>query len=123
MIRSDYFKEYLSKLKFRLLYLSNYSKQRSDTAEVHSLTNDFLAPVLTVLGTYSSQTEVNNERLVKYLRLMSPRGDTVEVNLYSEDQKEDFPMNWVISEYHLNRMDVRLDQVRREEFKNVLSKK
>lgn len=119
-IDSLYFDQYLSKLKFRLLYLSNYSSQQSDTADVHPLTNDFLAPVLTVLGTYSSQTEVNNERLVSYLRSMSPRGDTVEVNLYSRDEKEDFPMNWVISEYNLDRMDQRVDSVRRKEFKTVL---
>ena len=71
--------------------------------------NDLAAPIKTILGSYSSQTDINNVRLYKYL-LEIYKGDTTysKINLYKKDESDSYPMNWSISDQSLNRMNRRL---------------
>jgi hypothetical protein len=43
----------------------------------------------------------------------------VEINLYTKKDSIDYPMNWVISDYNLGRMDQRLEGVKRGELKEL----
>jgi hypothetical protein len=111
-----------AKLKFSLIYLSNSSLKSEENKRIHSLANDIAAPVLTVLGTYSSQTSVNNERLLGFMKKMNPVNPFYEVNLYKNDAVE-YPMNWVISEYNLKRMDDRMRNSIKTELTGILELK
>jgi hypothetical protein len=73
------------------------------------LINDLAAPVKTLIGSYSNQTYVNNLRLFKYL-LQINKGDTTYIpfNLYQKEEKDLYPMNWVISDFTRAKMDIRL---------------
>lgn len=113
------------KLRFKLLYLSNSpfdpvpdnsrcSGYKAPTKKIHPLSNDLAAPILTVLGTYGSQTDVNNRRLENFMSRFQQGGKMQTVNLYSEGDKKIYPMNWVISEYNLTRMDNRLREAKQE---------
>jgi hypothetical protein len=97
------------KLKFQLIYISNGSLKTSDPEPMAPLINDFSAPIVTVLGTYGSQTTVNNLRLQNFMKDFSPGVESVEINLYKDKDELDFPLNWVISDYNLERMDSNLE--------------
>ena len=64
----------------------------------------------TLVGSYTNQTYVNNLRLLKYL-LQINKGDTTYIpfNLYQQEEKELYPMNWVISDSTLRKMNKRLE--------------
>lgn len=118
-----------AKLEFRVIHLSNTSLVPPQEEDMHPLTNDIAAPLLTVLGTYSSQTDVNNQRLISFLRKLKPESPSVDfnINLYTKQNPQatsdsiDYPMNWVISDYNLNRMNVRLNNAKEEkEFSMIL---
>lgn len=94
-----------NKLRFQLIYLRNSSLRTKDLKPMHPLLNDAAAPIVTVLGTYGSQTDVNNSRLKGFMEEFSPGVESIDINLYLEKDEEEFPMNWVISEYNINRMD------------------
>ena len=112
----------LPKLEFRLIYLSNYSIEQKEDAPIHPLLNDAATPVLTVLGTYAIQTNVNNQRLISFIRKRPSKFNFTEINLYTRKDLVDYPMNWVISDYNLDRMDSRLDSLMTEEiFKNIVN--
>ena len=110
----------LSKLRFNVLYLSNSSLTASAEESIHPLINNAAAPLLTVLGTYASQTSVNNERLFMYIRSLKGKKVPIEFNLYTKDEEIDYPMNWVISIYNLQRMDSRLEAVKKNEFEKLM---
>lgn len=110
----------VKKLRFRILYLSNGPVISKSQKGIHPLVNEMAAPVLTVLGTYTSQTSINNERLFTFMRRANWTRKTVELNLYTKaDTVEQYPMNWVISDYNLYRMRARLEDVKKNDFKNL----
>ena len=88
-------------------------------SKIHPIINDLAAPVLTLIGAYGTQTSVNDWRLIKYMEAQyKPLKDTgyMPVNLYkpltdSTKNKEEFPMNWVISNYYIKKMNRQLDNV------------
>jgi predicted acylesterase/phospholipase RssA len=98
----------LHKLKFQLIYLRNSSLRSTGPKPLQPLVNDLAAPIVTVLGTYGSQTDVNNLRLKTFMREFSDV-EPIDINLYGSPDEEEFPMNWVISKYNLNRMDSNLN--------------
>ena len=77
--------------------------------KIHPLINDLAAPVKTILGSYASQTDINDLRLYKNL-LEIYKGDTtyVKINLYKSGETETYPMNWSISDQSLKKMNERL---------------
>lgn len=102
-----------AKLKFTVIHIENTSTTPSGANRIHPVLNDLAAPVLTVLGTYSSQTNANDARLKAYLRQMKSGGTYREINLYSSspDDALELPMNWVISRYNLDKMNDRVQEV------------
>jgi len=101
---------YLRKLRFFVLHTTNSPLEEAVLKKVHPLINDLAAPVKTLVGSYTNQTYVNNLRLLKYL-LQINKGDTTYIpfNLYRQDEKELYPMNWVISDSTLRKMNKRLE--------------
>jgi predicted acylesterase/phospholipase RssA len=101
---------WMGKLKCHVLHCTNGPQQESAVRKVHPVVNDLFAPVKTLLGSYSAQTDVNNLRLVRYLRSINGGIPTyIKFNLYKEGEAEKFPMNWAISQDHLRSMEERLN--------------
>ncbi len=100
---------YLGKLRFFVVHTTNSPLEEASVKKVHPLINDLAAPVKTLVGSYSNQTYVNNLRLFKYL-LQINKGDTTYIpfNLYQKEEKDLYPMNWVISDSTRAKMDIRL---------------
>jgi len=101
------------KLRFKVVHISNTPKSKP-SEKINPLINDLAAPLLTVFSTYSSQTEVNDKRLANIMRQLPEFDpDVKEINLYRNNDaiKEDYPMNWVISQYQRHQMDLRLKAV------------
>jgi len=99
----------LRKLRFHVLHTRNATLDEKTVGKVHPLVNDLAAPVKTLLGAYSTQTDVNNQRLVRYLRAIpDSNGLYWNIDLYRSGEEERFPLNWVISETSRRRMDERL---------------
>src|SRR6185295_234237 len=65
-----------------------------------------LSPVRTMIGSYGSQTTVNDQRLKSYLIAMYPyTSHYLNFDLYKNDRlKITYSMNWVISRYQMNLM-------------------
>jgi hypothetical protein len=101
---------YAKKLEFYVLHISNSDHKDDKLHRINPFTNDLLAPAQTILGSYGTQTLVNDQRLKNYL-ISTNRGDTthyVNVDLYSGVYNTKFSMNWVISRYQRNRMNQKL---------------
>ena len=92
-----------------MVHTTNSPLEEAAVSKVHPLINDLAAPVKTLVGSYSNQTYVNNLRLFKYL-LQINHGDTTYIpfNLYRKNEKNLYPMNWVISDSTLGKMNKRL---------------
>lgn len=100
---------YLKKLQFTVIHVMNSPEGEPLIEKVHPLKNDLMAPVLTMLGSYSTQTTVNNLRLVKYIEDITKRKDRyIKINLYEQRPWIDFPMNWTISDFYREKMDERI---------------
>jgi hypothetical protein len=61
-----------------------------------------------LLASRVGHTNVNNDRLRKYLQSIQPNDELAyrKLSLYGnqEEVKEEYPMNWVISAYNRQRM-------------------
>ncbi len=112
-------KPYLNKLKFYVIHAQNGFNDTTKLKKVHPVVNDLAAPLLTLVGAYGTQTSVNDWRLIKYMEgIYQNKMDTgyIPVNLYStlknaKKSNEGFPMNWVISNYYINKMNTQLNNV------------
>jgi len=114
---------YLGKLNFTVVHVMNSPEGNPLIEKVHPLQNDLMAPLLTLVGSYSTQTMVNNLRLEKYMedinKMRNKSRSYIKINLYQKykdpsdpekkDKIEDFPMNWTISNYYRSRMDKRIN--------------
>lgn len=105
-----------SKIQFRIIHLSNSQGLPTEPSRMHPMVNDLATPLLTLAGSYGQQTNVNNDRLRRFIEFYAnntcPECWT-RINLYDRDtaiDKDDnaFSMNWVISDTTLRRMDFRL---------------
>ncbi len=112
-------KPWLNKIKFYVIHAQNGWSGGGNINKVHPIINDLAAPILTLVGAYGTQTSVNDWRLIKYLEgIYQNQKDTgyIPVNLYrpltdSTKNKEEFPMNWVISNYYIKKMNRQLDNI------------
>jgi hypothetical protein len=109
----------LKKLRYVIIHITNSRLQNNNLEHIHPFKNDLFAPIVTIAGTYGSQTAVNNTRLEDYFYSLNKydkiNKDSVlnkyfDINLYTGDPNEDYPMNWVISNSVRRRMNVRLSQ-------------
>lgn len=92
-----------------VIHISNGDNASKEPERVNSVVNDLFAPVVTIIGAYGEQTDVNNQRLARYLR---NNGDPwVELNLFMERTQhqtpEYYPMSWVMSQVAADSMQVR----------------
>jgi len=90
-----------------VVHISNTAPPRDTIdAAVHDLANDMMAPMLTVLGTYASQTNINDTRLRSYMeRIYCGRAKYIKVDLYEEAKELEFSMNWSMSQLMRHTMD------------------
>jgi hypothetical protein len=103
-------KPFLNKLRFYVIHAENGYSGVGDIAKVNTVVNDLASPILTLVGAFGTQTSVNDWRLEKYMKSIphSIASDSgyYHVNLYSDKTKHDeYPMNWAISRYYIDRMD------------------
>ncbi|NDC76910.1 MAG: patatin-like phospholipase family protein [Chitinophagia bacterium] len=102
-------RHWLGKLRFHVIHARNSTLDEKPVGKVHPMVNDLAAPIKSLLGAYSTQTDVNNLRLIRYLRsLRGAEGGYWSIDLYRKGEEDLFPMNWVISEASRRRMDERL---------------
>lgn len=102
---------YKDKICFKALYISN-GLGAKDGKRIHPLANDLAAPLMTVLGTYTNQTNLGNYKLKDFLSEIDNTHNTFqEINLpYKRDTDTiSYPMNWVLSDYNINRMQANLE--------------
>ncbi len=101
------FMRYRNKIEFHVIHISNTDPKEMQKEPINSMTNDLLAPAKTLLGSYGTQTTVNDQRLKSYLYALYK--DTTHYNkidLYENKGKEDeFSMNWVISNVQRTQMN------------------
>lgn len=97
---------YLNKLVFYVIHITNSPSASNALKKVHPLQNDLMAPISTLVGSYGTQTDVNNSRLDKYMRWLYPDTTHYErADLYPPAQDSiSFPMNWAISKYYQDKM-------------------
>jgi hypothetical protein len=111
-LKNNPLKKYLDRLQFYVIHLSNtpYTPAAPDR-RINPVLNDLITPMLTLAGSYSSQTSVNNARLINYLKEINhERNSFIILNLYNKDSIESLPMNWVISGRIRIIMDKRIHQ-------------
>ena len=110
----------LNKLVVYIIHITNSPSTSNALKKVHPLQNDLMAPISTLVGSYGTQTDVNNSRLDKYIRWLYPDTTHYErADLYPPAQDSiSFPMNWAISKYYQDKMK---DQLKNsEEIKKLL---
>jgi len=109
---TDVLSKTAKKLQFYVLHLSNTPYTVSiGSGKIHPTLNDLATPLLTLAGSYNSQTTVNDARLINYLKeLNKERNSYLVFNLYRKDTVENISMNWVISDRARNLMLQRVKQ-------------
>jgi hypothetical protein len=103
------------KLKFYVIHAMNSPVSNGNNENVPPLQNDLMAPILTLMGSYESQTSVNNIRLKNYLKEINKDTTSyIDVGLYdslnAENEAERIPMNWSISQHFVGKIDEQLDK-------------
>ncbi|PWU01035.1 MAG: hypothetical protein C5B52_07915 [Bacteroidetes bacterium] len=102
---------YKNKIQFYVVHILNDPFGSTPLNPVGSIRNDLAAPLITLAGSYGTQTSTNDRRLVKYLQLIySSPNHYIPINLYRERDSVVFSMNWVISRKTLGNMDLRLNE-------------
>jgi hypothetical protein len=110
---------------FHILHITNSEVFQSEHNSIHPLSNDLLAPVLTLAGMQGSSTSIGNGILIDAFKQFN--SDTANAmivySLYDESwpdpsknmgaYEEGYPMSWVISDYQLHRMRSALQRANR----------
>jgi hypothetical protein len=107
------FKDYKDRLEFFVLHILNTDPKKINTEPINSMTNDLLAPAKTLLGSYGSQTTVNDQRLKSFLySIYKDNLHYNKIDLYDNNTNPRFrfSMNWVISDKQRSLMDSALLQ-------------
>jgi hypothetical protein len=98
-----------NKLRWYVIHITNSSQDPLTLKKVHPVVNDLLSPVQTLIGSYNTQTVVNNLRLIRYLGELNKDTTYFPISLYEKNDSNVYPMNWAISDTTLRRMNNRLD--------------
>ena len=104
---------------FHILQITNSAIVQPPASDIHPLTNDLLAPVLTLAGMQGSSTSIGDAVLINaFKQFNSDTTDALIVySLYDERWdpvknegafEEGYPMSWTLSDYQLSRMDAAL---------------
>lgn len=126
-----------NRFSFRIIHITNSETTLKSPGDIHPLTNDLLAPVLTLAGMQGASTSISNNILQANFKLFA--ADTtnalIEYSLYDKDfgkraegknemrkkqeekekYEEGYPMSWVISDYQLTRMHNALLRYKKQE--------
>ncbi len=103
--------EYKEKIEFRVIELHNGKPYNEENYKMHPLTNDLLAPVITLIGVQNASTETANRHLFNYMSSKNSKIQRFSLNLYSYTTKEGYPMSWINSNYQLDRIKTRVDSL------------
>ncbi len=106
LLSEDEFSDFRNKLEFYVIHMSNTDPKDLEKDRINPVVNDLLSPVRTMIGSYGSQTTVNDQRLKSFLTAMYPKTNHyLNFDLYKNDRlKITYSMNWVISRYQMNLM-------------------
>lgn len=109
LLRDEEYIKYKHKLKFFVLHITNNENDGLELKKVNPLVNDLVAPIKTLMGSYSTQTAVNDNRLMNLLNYHFP-GEPLyrKINLYDAAPVYNYSMNWVISEKMKKNIDISL---------------
>ena len=101
--------QYRKKLQFYVIHITNTDKKVLHTGQINPMTNDLLAPVKTMMGSYGIQTTINDQRLKNFLwNLYDDSTHYTNIELYPDKSNLKYSMNWVISRYQLDSMNYTL---------------
>lgn len=101
------------KIEFVVLHITNSPKSKLKFEKTPALQNDLFAPVKTLAGAYSKQTDINDLRLKKLLTLINERSVTPtkyhDIPLYKTNDPDEkaYSMNWFMSDDCKARMQKR----------------
>jgi hypothetical protein len=109
LLKDELYLKYKHKLKFFVLHITNTENKGLELKKVNPLINDLVAPIKTLMGSYGTQTAVNDNRLMNLLNFHFP-GDTLyrKINLYDAAPVYNYAMNWVISKKMADNMNISL---------------
>lgn len=96
------------KLRWYVIHITNSSQDPKPVRKVHPLVNDLAAPIQTLIGSYGTQTVVNNLRLIRYLGELNKDTSYFPITLYEKNDTNSYTMNWAISDTTLKKMNYRL---------------
>ena len=107
---------YRSRFTFHLLHITNSEVVTRASHDIHPLTNDLLAPVLTLAGMQGSSTNIGDAMLTKaFTQFNNDTANAMIVySLYDEawdpakntgEYEEGYPMSWALSAYQISRMN------------------
>lgn len=109
---------------FHIVHITNSEVIPSPSRDIHPLTNDVFAPVLTLAGMQGSSTSISDGILTHAFRQFN--ADTANAmivySLYDEtwdpvkhegEFEEGYPMSWALSDYQINRMNAALKRANR----------
>jgi len=94
------------KIKFRVIHISNTEPKNVNFGKINPMTNDLLAPIKTLLGSYGTQTTINDQRLKNFLFMLYKNDSNyTNIDLYEGKKAIQYSMNWVISKRQLKEMN------------------
>jgi predicted acylesterase/phospholipase RssA len=97
------------KLRWYVIHITNASQESIVLKKVHPVVNDLVSPIQTLIGSYNTQTVVNNLRLIRYLGELNKDTTYFPISLYEKNDSNVYPMNWAISDTTLRRMNNRIN--------------
>lgn len=102
--------EAFKKLRFIVIHISNGPTGESLVKRVNPFVNDLAAPIKTLIGSFSIQTSINDQRLSTYIQYADTFRLTKywDINLYRDREPLDYSMNWVMSAMIRDSMNNRL---------------
>lgn len=116
--------KFRKRFTFHILHITNSEVVATPSKDIHPLTNDLLAPVLTLAGMQGSSTSISDGILSEAFRQFN--ADTANAmivySLYDEAWdpaktngrfEEGYPMSWTLSDYQINRMEGALGRANR----------
>ncbi len=120
---------YRDRLTFHILHITNSEVLQLPSRDIHPLTNDLLAPILTLAGMQGSSTSIGDGMLVNaFTQFNTDTANAMIVySLYDEswdltknmgEYEDGYPMSWALSDYQLDRIDRAL---KRASKRNILT--
>lgn len=119
--------KYRNRFTFHILHITNSEVVAEPSTAIHPMTNDLLAPVLTLAGMQGASTSISDGILINAFKQFN--ADTTNAmivySLYDETWdpgkndgafEEGYPMSWALSDYQITRMDDALERANRKNF-------